>query len=106
MFRDDPFKIELTFEGEGYNGEYNENDPEDQRLLRFTIYKTNDGNTYEQIDEGSYCTQITDNNDPELIEKVEKALMTIFRKAEELNSYKRILQTLSWLTDEDIKKLK
>ena len=32
------FKIELTYIGEGYSGDYNENDPDDEPLLRADIF--------------------------------------------------------------------
>lgn len=41
--------------GEGYNGDYNPNDPEDQKLLRFDVYKWDDDD-WRLIEDASYCT--------------------------------------------------
>lgn len=43
--------------GEGYNGDYNPNDPQDQELLRFDLWVKYEGR-WEMAEGGSYCTLV------------------------------------------------
>lgn len=69
-------RIEMVNIGEGYNGDYNPNDPEDCELLRVDVY-------YKKDDEGSwlnetaysYCTCFPVD---EAAEKKQKALNYLF----------------------------
>lgn len=40
---------------EGYNGDYDPNDKEDEALLRFDVYKWEDGD-WAAVEDASYCT--------------------------------------------------
>ena len=59
-------RMELEDLGEGWNGDYDEEDPDDTPLLRFSFYAINpDGDEdqpdrvrYDQLDDCSYCTAI------------------------------------------------
>lgn len=61
-------KIELAYIGEGYNGDFNPEDPDDAKLLRFYSYiNTNHGVSgkepnWEELDDGSCCTAIVYND--------------------------------------------
>lgn len=51
---DGPIQVELEYIGEGISGDYNPDDPNDVRLLRFTV--TNKDRQDEPSDENSFCT--------------------------------------------------
>lgn len=53
-------RVDWVSLGEGYNGDYDPNDPEDASLLRFDVYFTPWGTDgWTELDGGSYCTQLT-----------------------------------------------
>ena len=89
------YKAEWVDLGEGRDGDYDPDDPNDVALLRFDTYRR-DGDNWEAIDDGSYCTAIpVGTPDPVLL----KGLTLIVN---ELNaaagrSPKRILEALSWM---------
>lgn len=47
--------VALEWIGEGFSGDYDPADPEDQPLLRFTVFRREDG-VWQPVDNGSYCT--------------------------------------------------
>ena len=51
----DRFQVLFESIGEGYNGDYDPDDPKDIELLRFTVFEKKDGE-WEPIDDCSYCT--------------------------------------------------
>ena len=71
--------VKVVFEnlGEGYNGDYNENDPEDENLLRFTVY-VKDGEIWEQVDDASYCTLVSADTEKEKLQELLNMLMDEF----------------------------
>jgi hypothetical protein len=118
---DDPLRIELIMHGivrveledigEGWEGEYNPDNPDDEELVRFTVSKivpagptvagadTPPSTEWEQIDDASYCTQIPVRSDPSVL------LNAIFEIAQEVyddvahgRSIKRTCERLSWLS--------
>lgn len=54
------YRVELVHIGEGYNGDYDPEEPGDQRLIRIDAYEASDEHpdVFEPIDKGSYCTVI------------------------------------------------
>ena len=91
------FTIVFEHIGEGYDGEYNPDDPEDSPLLRCDIFR----NDYldESIRNGSFCTHIKDETDVSVL------LDTMLSHAEELyrehrdeniGTISRILALYSW----------
>ena len=93
--------------GEGYNGEY---DSEDPPLLRFLVErfvpdkKETLGGLWEQIDDASYCTNLNaDNVTTEQAKKAAKLIMDLVMstiKAGE--SVKKLCDKLSWIESSDI----
>lgn len=85
--------IKLEHIGEGYNGDYDEEDPNDVPLLRFTIFK--DG---EQLNDGSYCTTLPINTPEDRQQEVLEEIMgMVFHPLKNGQSIKKICQTLSWV---------
>lgn len=90
-------KVELEWIGEGLDGDYNEENPDDIPLLRFSVYKKiND--QWEAIDDASYCTQL-----PATIGMgtATVAAAHILRQVEDIvlegGSIKKICEKLSWI---------
>jgi len=97
-------RVTLEYIGEGNYGDYHEDDPTDERLLRFSVYQWQDdeemdgGGYYREIDDASYCTQI-----PESVGLPiqAKALGIIMEQVYDLiqagQSIKKVCERLSWL---------
>lgn len=49
-------RVEWENLDEGWNGEYDPDDPDDQNLLRFAIYKKDKDGKWEALDNGTWCT--------------------------------------------------
>lgn len=86
--------------GEGYSGDFNEEDPEDTNLLRFDVFKIEDGRWVEAGD-ASYCTRVPASTPQPVLENLLRSILA--RVEEPLKSgasIKRICQELSWLDAE------
>lgn len=91
--------VELEDIGEGWDGEYNPDDPKDTPLLRFTIYKEG-----EQVEDGSFCTQILATTSKKRIAELEQFILNeIFDEVKNERSIKRIAERLSWLSAENFR---
>ena len=103
---DNWLKIEWDHIGEGYNGDYNPNDPEDCPLYRFyvsTIVTSEFEEYWEQVDSASYCTQVTDDvSSFELMGGLFIIAVAIFKPLQEGESIKKICEKLSWLSNKDL----
>lgn len=53
---DELLKVEWENIGEGYCGDYDPEDPEDDNLLRFSVYVKNEEGDWEEVDDATYCT--------------------------------------------------
>lgn len=93
--------------GEGRSGEYNEDDPDDVELLRFSVYRksidpNNPWNDWIEVDNASYCTQIPVDTP---VETLTLLLARIFNEVYDYvvagQSIKRICELLSWIAPED-----
>lgn len=99
----DTVMVELHDEtSEGWNGDYDPNDPGDDLLLRFDVSQLVN-NQWESVDNGSYCTRL-----PATLEKqkVEKALQAIMREVYDPvtsgYSIKKTCEVLSWIHPNDL----
>lgn len=79
--------------GEGWDGDYDKDDPDDTPLLRFSVMK--DG---EQLDDASYCTRMPIDS-PEWM--LRRALEILLDVAESETSPKRRFEELSWFEPAD-----
>lgn len=117
LIRDD-VKIEWVELGEGLSGDYDEDDPEDEELLRFDIYVKGtiaqrwldegagynlmygeeeiDPNEFYAMTDGSYCTGFPADSTPE---QRLAGLNIIMNKVYDdvLNGYDRSAQEASWI---------
>ena len=93
--------------GEGYSGDYNPNDPDDEPLLRFDVY-AQFGDTWASIDDGSYCTCFSARADSELQKKaVEKILNAVYPvlSVNPHASVKHVLEPMTFISDVDFEEV-
>ena len=105
-------QVELANIGEGYNGDYNPDDPEDDELIRFYVHiNANYGKTkkdgspkkpdWEDLEDSSCCTTVPCNTDVEKL--INKAIKIHKRFRKEIDSYpaetstKKLAEELSWI---------
>lgn len=91
-------KIEFEHIGEGWSGDYDPDDPDDVRLLRFTVYKIDFGE-WSPIDDASYCTMLPVDTPKKSLHKALKLIMDIiYFDATTGHSIKKKSEALSWLS--------
>jgi len=88
--RDDRM-VEFSYEGEGRNGDFDPNDPNDVALLRFTVWDR-DGDDWEPMTDGSYCTLLPKGTDDGIVNAAARLVMDTLEVA---NSPKRACEQLS-----------
>lgn len=97
----DGIRVALENIGEGWFGDYDETNPDDEELLRFTVYtKLENSEYWEQVDDASYCTAIPASSDKEYLEKILNILFNEFYEVlhnNPLNSVKKLGERLSWI---------
>jgi hypothetical protein len=109
-------KVELEWIGEGEEGDYDENDPEDVPLIRYAIFRKcskdddendiyslceipiDDGDRWYYVQDSSYCTQlpVTAPRD-QLIEAAKYILYLVEDGVRSFNREKRLYETISWV---------
>jgi hypothetical protein len=105
-------KVVLEAIGEGRSGEYNEDDPEDIELLRFTVYRKNpdhptintpwEWDAWEQVEDASYCTQVPVDTPAEILSlSLARIFNEVYSYVEAGQSIKKICELLSWIAPED-----
>ena len=101
-------KVLWEWIGEGWEGDFDDLDPEDEPLLRFSCFQailpqySTDGNGWEEVPDGSYCTRCPITTPRSSLLKFAGEILA----ALELPSPKRRLEELSWLCPEDDKEIK
>jgi hypothetical protein len=83
---------ELEWIGEGRSGDFDEEDPKDERLLRFTILRKEDG-IFEPLPNGSFCTNLTLPRSEEDMKLAAKVMLRLIQK--EKKSVKSLCEELS-----------
>lgn len=82
---------------EGYNGDYDPNDPDDQLLMRFDVYHLVNGD-WEAVDNASYCTNLPNTIKPEDAERVMGYILSEVADAVRQDiSIKKRCERLSWI---------
>jgi len=83
--------------GEGWNGDYNSEDLNDEELLRFDIHVKKNGN-WEPVEDASYCTRFPVSA---TFDQKADALIRIMNAAQgpllEGRSIKKLCEELSWI---------
>ena len=101
-------RVELVNLGEGWNGDYNPEDPDDEELLRFDVYYKNPEDKdmdWMEVEDASYCTQLSADASEDILEK---AVTAIFKRYDDVathiisgGSVKEMGEELSWISAED-----
>lgn len=95
-------KVEWAELGEGKDGDYDPDDPDDVELLRFDVSRKR-GNSWEAIDDASYCTQIPVSATEEQRAKGLQMLMDeVYYAASQGYSIKKACERLSWISLESL----
>ena len=104
------YRVTWEWIGEGNDGDYNPDDPEDQPLLRFSCDKytdrDEDGNlidSWEGMENASYCTQLPITTPKQYLAR---GAAIILEAIDTDKSYKRELERLSWFCLDDFSKEK
>ncbi|MHA2403848.1 MAG: hypothetical protein ACXADH_12710 [Candidatus Kariarchaeaceae archaeon] len=92
-------KVTWEYLGEGWCGDYDPDDPEDNPLLRFSCDELIDGD-WEQMDNGSYCTRMPTNSPKEYLLRGAGIILEAIADI----CYKKRLEELSWFCPEDFEK--
>jgi hypothetical protein len=94
--------VEWVELGEGLQGDYDPQDPEDVELLRFDISKKENGEWTEVLD-ASYCTRFpTSTSVHQQMKALEYIMALIYEPVSEGHSIKKLCERLSWISPEDI----
>lgn len=85
---------------EGFDGDYDPENPDDVNLLRFDAYR-HDGADWVEVEDGSYCTQIPANTNHVTLRRILRSFMDyIYDDVVSVGKAKRKCEQLSW-TDLD-----
>lgn len=85
--------------GEGLFGDYDEEYPDDENLLRFTVF-VNEYGSWRQVDDSSYCTYVSADTDNEKLMELLNVLMNEFYDVLHYDIYasvKKIGERMSWI---------
>lgn len=84
---------------EGWGGDYDSNDPHDELLLRFDVdERIGNADSWQPIDDASYCTALPANTPKSLIDKALQIIMIEIKDAVESGySIKKTCERLSWI---------
>jgi len=94
----DNVMVEWAELGEGIDGDYNPDDPEDIELLRFDVSRLVDGE-WQPIDDASYCTQVPVSATPEQRAKGLQWIMDeVYEGVSQGYSIKKLCEQLSWIS--------
>ena len=98
----DDVKVAWINLGEGFQGDYDENDPEDENLLRFDVYVKEDGD-WVAVDDASYCTQVSAKTSNKDLNRLLGVLMDNFYDAlhnQHYISVKKLGEQMSWISND------
>ena len=97
-------KVEWVNLGEGNDGNYDKNDPDDVNLLRFDVSKReNKRSPWEEVDDASYCTQVPASATPKQKRELLETLMSNFYNPVTAgHSVKKMGERLSWICLDDL----
>jgi hypothetical protein len=92
-------RVTLEYIGEGYNGDYNPEDSEDEPLIRFTVDKREPGADYwEAVDDASYCTQLSIFLPRQQLESIARSILAeVTDPVLSGYSIKKLCERLSWI---------
>lgn len=96
-------KVKVSFSnlGEGYSGDYDEDDPQDVNLLRFDVYRKIHARTWEFVDDASYCTLMPAGTNMAILKEALRHIMDFVEDSvTDGYSIKKVCERLSWIKPE------
>ena len=83
---------------EGFDGDYDPENPDDVNLLRFDVSIANlDNHSWEEVEDGSYCTQVPADTNTETLKRILVSFMDyIYDDIVSVQKAKRKCEQLSW----------
>jgi len=82
---------------EGYDGDYDPQDPNDKLLMRFDVDRLVDG-SWEPVDDASYCTHIPADIEPAQAHKIVDFIFNeVYEAVSQHISVKKRCEMLSWI---------
>lgn len=100
-------KVEIEWLGEGWDGDYDESNPDDKPFLRFSVYKLEGGYFetgstkdpyWESIDDSSYCTLMPATCSPSMVMRAAKYILgNVEQRVLEGLPIKKTCEGLSWI---------
>lgn len=99
----DRVRVDWVELGEGWSGDWNPDDPDDEELLRFDVYWLDDNGEWVDPGDVSYCTGFPASATAEQREKGLRILMDAFYEPMMAGySGKKIGERMSWICLEDL----
>jgi hypothetical protein len=97
--------VEWESIGEGFNGDYDPEDPDDQPLLRFYVSRRSVSPSglvaWDEVEDASYCTQVPEATPAPVLAKLLEQLMDEFYEpVTQGRSVKKLGERLSWISPE------
>lgn len=91
-------RIDWVNLGEGYDGDYDPENPDDVNLLRFDVSINNPkSRTWDEVPDGSYCTQVPAKTDHSTLRRILTSFMNeIYDDVVSVGKAKRACERLSW----------
>lgn len=98
----DLVRVEWYNADEGWCGDYDPDDPDDENLLRFDVYIRREGN-WEAVEDASYCTRMPADTKPEILKRALELLLkeyTDVLRSDPYASVKKLGEGYSWMSPE------
>ena len=91
--------VVLSWIGEGWDGDYQDDDPEDCPLLRFSVYRATTGpQDRNEINDASYCTRIPATVSQNTAHRLAVYILdAVYDAAHDGHSIKKLCERLSWI---------
>lgn len=89
------WKLDWIDLGEGIDGDYNPDDPDDQPYLRADLYQMSEGGEWQEVNDGSYCTLAIVNTPSDTLKKIS---VDLFADLGDNQFKKRIMENWTWRT--------
>ena len=94
-------KVEIEWLGEGWDGDYDPDNPDDVPFLRFSVYELADDGVWESIDDSSYCTLLPATISIDMAMEALKYIMnTVEGRVVGGHPIKKVCESLSWIKPE------
>ena len=101
--------VQVTLDNEcneGWNGDYDPDDPDDEKLLRFCVDKQREDGEWVEVDDASYCTAMpTDRPEPEIRAFLRVIMTAVKDRVLGDISVKKVCEGLSWVGVAPIEKI-